>query len=32
VVKVGDGRVKFNIDGMLENLSSTGQVELAELL
>jgi curli biogenesis system outer membrane secretion channel CsgG len=32
VVKVGDGRAQFNVDGMLENLSSTSQVELAELL
>jgi hypothetical protein len=30
VVKVGDRRVKFNVEGMLENLSSTDQVELAK--
>jgi hypothetical protein len=31
VIKVEDGRAQFNVDGMLENLSSTTQVDLAEL-
>jgi hypothetical protein len=32
VVKVGGGCVQFDVDGMLNNLSSSGQGELAELL
>ena len=32
VVKVGGGFVQFDVDGMLNNLSSSGQGELAELL
>jgi hypothetical protein len=32
IVKVGDRRARFNVDGMLENLSSTAQVDLVELL
>jgi hypothetical protein len=31
IVKVGDKRAQFNVDGILENLSSTAQVELANL-
>ena len=32
VVKVGGGCMQFNVDGMINNLSSSGQEELAELL
>jgi hypothetical protein len=32
MMKVGDERAQFDVDRMLENLSSTGQVELVELL
>ena len=32
VVKVGGGCAQFNVDGMLNNLSSSGQGELVELL
>jgi hypothetical protein len=32
VVKVGGGCAQFDVDGMVNNLSSTGQRELAELL
>jgi hypothetical protein len=32
VVKVRDGRTQFDMDGILENLSSISQMELAELL
>jgi hypothetical protein len=32
VVKVGGGCAHFDVDGMLNNLSSSGQRELAELL
>jgi hypothetical protein len=32
VVKVGGGCAQFEVDGMLNNLSSSGQGELAELL
>jgi hypothetical protein len=32
LVNVGDGRTQFDVDRMLENLSSTGEVELVELL
>jgi hypothetical protein len=31
VVKVGDGRAQFDVDGMLENLSNIVQEELADL-
>jgi hypothetical protein len=32
VVKSGEGSAHFDVDGMLENLSSTGQQELADIL
>jgi hypothetical protein len=32
IAKVGDGSAQFDVDGMLMNLSSTAQVDLAELL
>jgi hypothetical protein len=32
VVKVGSGCAQFDVDGMLNNLSSTSQGKLAELL
>jgi hypothetical protein len=32
VVKSGEGSVHFDVDGMLENLSSTSQQELADML
>jgi hypothetical protein len=32
VVKPGEGSARFNVDGMLENLSSTSQQELADML
>jgi hypothetical protein len=32
VVKSGEGSARFDVDGMLENLSSTGQQELADIL
>jgi hypothetical protein len=32
VVKPGEGSARFDVDGMLENLNSTGQQELADML
>jgi hypothetical protein len=31
VVKIGDGRAQFDVDGILENLSSTAQEDLVDL-
>jgi hypothetical protein len=31
VVKVGEGRAQFDVDGMLENLSNTAQEKLEDL-
>lgn len=31
VVKVGDEKAQFDVDGMLENLNSIAQVDLAKL-
>jgi hypothetical protein len=32
IVKPGEGSAHFNVDGMWENLSSTGQDKLADIL
>lgn len=32
VVKLGEGSAHFNVEGMLKNLSSTGQQVMADLL